>query len=667
MHKNLFENLVKAARWVILFVMIISTAATATPALACDCSAYNYNVGLTGVVSVTNNSNSYEGAQSVDVYIDGEKVAVMNVPALGAGKSAVLGTVATPDNGSFTWKVDGSKNCIDEGSYHEVNSDPTTCEDLELVTLKTEEDWVQDIWRGKGPYTKNFTKPENATLALVNTGWEWTGGLLQFQRNEIHTISSTLGTTTSMDYGNEELAGKTVWFDVMSGAAADLELVLSFAGDNSSPGSHNSHAIVSWCGDKPVDPVKHALYVLDYNDGNGDGTHDEGEELLSDWAIDWEYGNATHSLHTLPESALVGMFTAGETITLTKMTKEGWTDSTPNTVTVTMPDSDLTVEFGNFKPVDAKFNLYVLDYKDVNKDGVRSAEEELLSGWTVNWEFGSQTHSLDTYSTKPALVGQFNAGEIITLTKMTKEGWIDSTPNTVEVKMPNNDVLVEFGNYYTLPTFSAVGNCEGGSFKTENFSALDVSLWAGTGIVPVTNQALLAVQATEASELLGTWNKPEAVWTWQQMKRSSMNYTWLLYKAQGTDTRGHTYYFNQVLPLMCKSQLYLPIMCTKTNDDGEPECVTVYWQSGTRPINGSIGYTEPLRLWINNTGNWTNAWWQVQVDGKNIINTFVACDDDVCEVTLPGPFKPGGLLTGAIQLWPDGEFTNCPFSAHVDP
>ncbi len=125
---------------------------------------------------------------------------------------------------------------------------PLSCEDIGHQTI-AEEPWLLHVINRMRPTTLDFARPAGADYAIINTGWEWTGHPNQFQVTEMHTVETPFGSTTSEDYGNEELTGQVLWFDVLQGYynQASLPVTIDYAGDGSDPGSHYSHGLVVWC------------------------------------------------------------------------------------------------------------------------------------------------------------------------------------------------------------------------------------------------------------------------------------------------------------------------------------------------------------------------------------------------------------------------------------
>ena len=84
---------------------------------AWDCSLYTFSVSQNGEVAAVNGSTRDEPAQNAEVYIDGNLVDTLTVPALDSGDGATIGTVSVPGNGQFSWQVVGTKDCQDTGNY----------------------------------------------------------------------------------------------------------------------------------------------------------------------------------------------------------------------------------------------------------------------------------------------------------------------------------------------------------------------------------------------------------------------------------------------------------------------------------------------------------------------------------------------------------------------
>ena len=83
---------------------------------AWNCELYKFSVDKNGTVTVMNGSLSDEPEQKADVYINGNLIQTLDVPALPHGEGATIGTVQVPTSGEWTWLVDGSKDCDNSGT-----------------------------------------------------------------------------------------------------------------------------------------------------------------------------------------------------------------------------------------------------------------------------------------------------------------------------------------------------------------------------------------------------------------------------------------------------------------------------------------------------------------------------------------------------------------------
>lgn len=84
---------------------------------AWDCATYVFDVDESGSVTVRNGSTRDLPAQVAKVYIDDQEVAEFEAPALNSGDSASLGVVEVPEDGQFSWRVEGNKDCENSDSY----------------------------------------------------------------------------------------------------------------------------------------------------------------------------------------------------------------------------------------------------------------------------------------------------------------------------------------------------------------------------------------------------------------------------------------------------------------------------------------------------------------------------------------------------------------------
>lgn len=126
---------------------------------------------------------------------------------------------------------------------------PRTCSDFGKTTVYAEPDWIELLMRTDPPVSREFNRPQNSDFAVVNAGWQWfEGNPGPVQTNEVHKLETDIGQLQVPDYGDNNTEGLTFWSGYLTGNLTDnLNATVSFAGDDSSQGSHFSHVIVEWC------------------------------------------------------------------------------------------------------------------------------------------------------------------------------------------------------------------------------------------------------------------------------------------------------------------------------------------------------------------------------------------------------------------------------------
>lgn len=105
---------------------------------AWDCSTYNFELSQSGDVRVLNGSTRNEPGQQAKVYINNSLVNTFPVPALTPGSSADLGQVNVPSSSGFTWRVVGTVDCQDSGTYGPQNTPTPIHESTPTPTLPPE-------------------------------------------------------------------------------------------------------------------------------------------------------------------------------------------------------------------------------------------------------------------------------------------------------------------------------------------------------------------------------------------------------------------------------------------------------------------------------------------------------------------------------------------------
>lgn len=126
--RNILSGIIAfAVVFTLLAVPIITPEDYATYAWFCDGDGYHFTMSRDGHMRVVNDSDNDEPAQQADVFINGDKVKTVNVPAVEANTSANIGDVETPgdeEDEEFDWEIEGNGDCASSGHYDRVIQPP---------------------------------------------------------------------------------------------------------------------------------------------------------------------------------------------------------------------------------------------------------------------------------------------------------------------------------------------------------------------------------------------------------------------------------------------------------------------------------------------------------------------------------------------------------------
>ncbi|MCR4285585.1 MAG: SpaA isopeptide-forming pilin-related protein, partial [Candidatus Kaiserbacteria bacterium] len=231
-------------------------------------------------------------------------------------------------------------------------------------------------------------------------------------------------------------------------------------------------------GNMKVEPKvnTYSLSGMKFDDENGDGDRDSGEEGLSDWTITIAGPNDLEDSTTTDEDGEymftdlgVGTYAVCETM------KSGWEQTYPNDAddchTVHIYNVNKTgIDFGNMREEEEEetFSLSGMKFNDEDGDGNLDSNEEGLSGWVITITGADSFTDSDTtdgdgkYEFTGLVAGTYTVCETM------KSGWEQTYPNdsddcnTVVVSNANH-ANVNFGNkeeeeeQESAPTFTISG------------------------------------------------------------------------------------------------------------------------------------------------------------------------------------------------------------------
>lgn len=179
---------------------------------------------------------------------------------------------------------------------------------------------------------------------------------------------------------------------------------------------------------------RQSLTIHKFNDLNRDGVRDDNEPYIQGWKV---------TVNGVDYSTPATFTQAGD-YTITEETRDGWVASTPTTVEATLgPNEHKTVQFGNYTTGGGggggSTSLTVHKFNDLNRDGVWDGAEPEILDWLI-------TINDENYAT-PVILTDLEPGDY-TITEETRDGWVNSTPTTVELTIAENESrTVQFGNY----------------------------------------------------------------------------------------------------------------------------------------------------------------------------------------------------------------------------
>ena len=257
-----------------------------------------------------------------------------------------------------------------------------------------------------GPATGNAWQPETDWSAT--NAWTWS--------------------TTSADAGENQIR---VWIRDGKHAAED-----SFDGE--------SLAYFSL-----VQPSRN-ISGMTYNDKNGNGQKDSGEDGLSGWTIQLvkpdnsEVGVLTKDDGSyLFEHLTVGAYTIKETL------PSGWKATNPESGSIAINLKDIDATGNDFANKLTSYSISGIKFNDLNGDGAKAGEPG-LAGWTIQLsKDGSEVNTTTTgqdgsYKFEDLAPGSYSVKEV------DQTGWIRTTPadGSFSVELTNADVTDrDFGNH----------------------------------------------------------------------------------------------------------------------------------------------------------------------------------------------------------------------------
>jgi len=234
------------------------------------------------------------------------------------------------------------------------------------------------------------------------------------------------------------------------------------------------------------EPSTFSISGYKFNDLDGNGAWDEGEDGLDSWTIyideneNGEYDDGEPSVVTDSEGAYTFSGLEIDTYIIREVQQEGWLQTLPsdndnNEHEVTLENADITdIDFGNMEEEFLNGSISGYKFNDLNGDGVWDEEEPGLAEWVIyvdENENGEYDDGEPTVTTDEEGYYEFTGLESGTyiVRETQQEGWLQTLPsdndnNEYEVIIEDADVVdANFGNQEEIPeedptTFSVSGS-----------------------------------------------------------------------------------------------------------------------------------------------------------------------------------------------------------------
>ncbi|GEM_PF-4194610 len=174
------------------------------------------------------------------------------------------------------------------------------------------------------------------------------------------------------------------------------------------------------------------LFVLIFNDGNGNGVRDRGEEELPGWEFTVTGPNGIPSKQVTAQGGAISAKVPAGRYAVVQTKQEGWTPTTPTeqALTVTAGGKE-SVAFGNRKGggggAGSIGELCITKFEDANGNGVRDRGEAVLEGWEFKVMGTVGNPSIMVTQRDGTICAKFPAGRY-TVAEAGRAGWTSTTP-----------------------------------------------------------------------------------------------------------------------------------------------------------------------------------------------------------------------------------------------
>jgi protocatechuate 3,4-dioxygenase beta subunit len=191
------------------------------------------------------------------------------------------------------------------------------------------------------------------------------------------------------------------------------------------------------------------ICAFKFNDLNGNGRWDEGEPGIEGWPVDlWMNDKLVGTGFTCENGFVCFDDLMPGHYTLIEGAREGWTNTTPREVEVTLVSGqEVNVRFGNFHIV----CIEIFKYEDMNGNGKYDNGDEPLAGWLFVITGPEFPNGLEVLTNDDGLIHIcLTKAGVYTIVEESPEGWVHVNPAdgiaTIDIKSGDILPVIEFGN-----------------------------------------------------------------------------------------------------------------------------------------------------------------------------------------------------------------------------
>jgi protocatechuate 3,4-dioxygenase beta subunit len=283
-----------------------------------------------------------------------------------------------------------------------------------------------------------------------------------------------------------------------------------------------------------------------YNDMNGNGVKDAGDNGLQNWTIFFDNNNngtldgGERNLTTDGSGNYTFTDVGPGTYKVREVLQNGWMQTTtnPSDIVAVSGVNVSSINFGNFQYA----TISGMKYNDYNGNGVKDVNEPGLQGWTIKVTGAKNDSAVTNVS------GNYNITGLIagtyTVTEVLQSGWIQTTTNPAPVTLVSGQTVsnVNFGNFKN-PVISGMkfNDANGNGIKEAGEGGLaDWVIKASKGATvkraTTAGDGTYSFVFTQAE--VGTWVVSESLIVgWQQTFPATGTYTILAQSAvEATNT-----------------------------------------------------------------------------------------------------------------------------------